>query len=605
MGYRISDSAPFTGQISGARILRNTFYAQFGVYLASSFTSTLGTFIDGIIIGQYLGLDAIAAFGIVSPLFLIFTLGGAIVSTGARNLFIQHMSQGKRQDAQAVFSLSCILSAGIAICMMLAVLLLSTPLIQLLGARGSAADLLPKAKGYLLGNVIGLPFRNLMWVLWAYMSLDNDRNLPLIASITMTITNIAADLISVIYLHGSTFEMGLATSISYTAALLVLLTHFLKKDILLRFSFRNIPWRETGIMVRQGLPAGFSRIGNTVRCTFLNHLLSIIASSVAIAAYSVQRQADSLLNPFTLGMADTVAVMAGILVGEQDLPMIRRLFYTYIRATIMITVSISAVVWIGAPQFASLYVLDDPTALRLSVRAVRCYAVGMPLYARNIIYENYVLGLGKNRLASVTGIMLECLLPILAACILSSRLGGEAVWAAFPAAQVFTLLYYRCVMEIECRHMGIRKEPFRNRVLLLPAAFDVPETDRMDVSIQKLNDVMDLAMKVGEFCKAHGCDPRRTYLLSLAVEEMVGNVVEHGFTKDRRRHSVDVRILKKEGDYILRIRDDCRFFDPIKRLELFSDSDPAHHIGLRLITGTAKDVQYTYLLNLNHLVIRI
>ena len=93
--------------------------------------------------------------------------------------------------------------------------------------------------------------------------------------------------------------------------------------------------------------------------------------------------------------------------------------------------------------------------------------------------------------------------------------------------------------------------------------------------------------------------------MSLAIEEMTGNIIEHGFSKDNKPHSIDVRVMYKEGEYIIRIRDDCLIFDPVKQLELYSDDDPTHHIGLRMIIGTAMVVRYTNILKLNNLFIRV
>ncbi len=47
---------------------------------------------------------------------------------------------------------------------------------------------------------------------------------------------------------------------------------------------------------------------------------------------------------------------------------------------------------------------------------------------------------------------------------------------------------------------------------------------------------------------------------------MAGNVVEHGFTKDKKRHAIDLRVTVKDSDVILRIKDDCVPFDPGTRL---------------------------------------
>ena len=50
------------------RIIRNTFVASCAAFIISSLTTSVGSLIDGVVIGQFLGVDATAAFGLVSPL---------------------------------------------------------------------------------------------------------------------------------------------------------------------------------------------------------------------------------------------------------------------------------------------------------------------------------------------------------------------------------------------------------------------------------------------------------------------------------------------------------------------------------------------------------
>ena len=44
---------------------------------------------------------------------------------------------------------------------------------------------------------------------------------------------------------------------------------------------------------------------------------------------------------------------------------------------------------------------------------------------------------------------------------------------------------------------------------------------------------------------------------ALSIEEMAGNIVEHGFT-DNKNHSIDVRVVYTGEELILRIKDDCK-----------------------------------------------
>ena len=60
----------------------------------------------------------------------------------------------------------------------------------------------------------------------------------------------------------------------------------------------------------------------------------------------------------------------------------------------------------------------------------------------------------------------------------------------------------------------------------------------MDINISSMEEVTALSQDVYNFCMTHGCDERRAYHMSLAIEEMAGNVVKHGFVHDNRKHNV-------------------------------------------------------------------
>lgn len=112
---------------------------------------------------------------------------------------------------------------------------------------------------------------------------------------------------------------------------------------------KNIPWREILGIIAQGIPIGVCRISYMVRVAFMNRLLAAVASSQAIAAYAVYQQADDILCSLTIGMADTVAVLAGILLGEEDRPRMKRLLFTSVQATFVITLGVSVLTFIAAP----------------------------------------------------------------------------------------------------------------------------------------------------------------------------------------------------------------------------------------------------------------
>ena len=587
-------------------IISNTFYAQMASYVAVSLTATFGSIVDGIIIGQCLELDSIAAFGIASPLLFILSLLGAVLSIGARSRFVHLIGRGKTTEAQNMFSLACFLAVTVAAVMALALIVFSTPITILLGASGNAASLLPKARAYMIGIAIGIPARNLIWVFLAFMPIDNDRKTPVIASAVMTGVNILLDLAVVFILHGDTFEIGLVTSIRYIVALFVFMSHFSKKDTFLpRPSFKNISWTGTKELLTEGIPSGIHNIGHALRGIFMNRILVLVASSAAIAAYSVCGQAEALLLPLAAGISDTVSALSGVMAGEENRPAIKDLLKTSFKATYTLTLGISVLGFIFAPQLASCFIKGNSEAYQMSVRAIRSYAIGMPLHGINLIYQEYMHGIGKTVLSAVSGFLTEFGFLVLSAWLMVKWFGADAVWYAFPVTQVILLIYYSAITLAANRILGINRKGIWNKVLLFPNTFDVDESSCIDRSITSMEEVAALSQEVWDFCSSYGCDERRRYLMSLSVEEMAGNIIDHGFSKDTSPHSIDVRIMHKGDDFIIRIRDDCLIFDPVNQLKLYSDDDLTHHMGLRMIIKTAKVVRYTSALKLNNLFIRV
>ena len=130
------------------------------------------------------------------------------------------------------------------------------------------------------------------------------------------------------------------------------------------------------------------------------------------------------------------------------------------------------------------------------------------------------------------------------------------------------------------------------------------EEDRLDMSASSLDEVMAFRNEVIDFCERHGCDRKKQFALALCTEELGVNTVEHGF-REGKENCIDMRLIKQNDEYLLRMRDNCARFDPSKQYELLSDDDRTSHIGIRLVYGMARKIEYVSHLDLNNLTIRV
>ena len=187
--------------------------------------------------------------------------------------------------------------------------------------------------------------------------------------------------------------------------------------------------------------------------------------------------------------------------------------------------------------------------------------------------------------------------PVLAAFVFSRFMGTSGAWLYFLAGETLTLLFIGVLI------FGMtRKLPWQDETaLLLKKDFGVSPEHLLEMDIRSMQDVVDASQRAGQFCRDHGHSERVCNHIALCIEEMAANTIQHGFTMDRKHHDLSVRLLQKEKDLVLRFRDDCGAFDPVR----YIPKDEEDALGIRLILAFAQEARYTYALNLNNVCIRI
>ncbi len=584
-------------------IVENVFRKTLTTYMLNTFTWAVGALVDGAVIGNFLGVDAVAAYGLIWPLTFVYALVGSILSGGSRNLYTRLAGQGKTKEANHVFTLALLLAVGISAGLVAVTFLLLSPLAGLLGAAGENALLRPLVCRYLAGFVLGLPFDNGAKVLAGYMGMDSDHRRVVLATLAMTITDVVGDLAVVLLFHGGMFLVGLATAVGQLVYFAVLSTHFFRKKRMLRIGLRGVTdvRNKISVIVANGAPAGVTRVANAFCGITVNRILSAAATSGFIAAYSVHKSMASLVGATYLGIADTVWTLSSIYYGEEDKKALDELQRTAFRAGLILTGAAAVVLALFPRFFAGIYVgVSDPDALRLAAQAVRLFALCVPLYMLVYLFDDYLMGLGRLKTSIVYSFFLECGAVVPSVWLMVTLIGGQGAWFATPVT--LTLMILAALLYIRRWPVG---GSFHARRLLVGGDFGANPEKELSITADTMLEVVGMSRLAGLFCQENGIDKKKANALALCIEELGSNIIEHGFS-DGKAHSIDMRILAKEGEIILRIRDDCRPFNLVERYEMASvQDDPTKNIGIRMVMKMSRDVKYLSTMNTNNLIIRI
>ena len=584
-------------------MIRKLFRQMMITQIISSMTVTLCMLIDSIMIGQFLGTDAMAAYGYTAPVLLAFAAPGAMISAGVQVVCGKTMGSGDREGTNACFTVSVALTTLIAALGLVFVLCFASPLCTLLGAGEPGPDnpVFYLTRDYLTGFILGVPAFLIAQIMVPYMQMSGSRKRLIIAVLLMTASDVIFDLLNVLVFHGGTFGMGLASSLSYYVAVLVGIGYFFRKDCVFRLRSKGLRADMLRAILTDGLPTVVNQLSLVVLVFLFNRILRAVGNNIAVAAYSVISTVSNLCYAFSSGIASVALMLAAIFTADEDRSSLRTLVETMCRYAVTVLAAVTIVTLAAAKPLTALFLDEDPAALALAAKGLRLFSLCLVPCALNTGFKFYYQGIGRVRLMEGISVLQNLALPGLAGSLLSLFLGTTGVWLAFLCGEGLTLLLLCLHVWRENGRVSFSAEDFA----LLSPGFGARPEDCFECSVRDLPGASAASAGAAAFCRAHGQSERMSTLVGLCIEEMTGNIVRYGFKPGEEKHHIDVRLVFRDGEGLIRIRDNCARFDPVHYLELHRGDDPTAHMGIRMVMSKARDVTYLNSFGLNNLTMRI
>ncbi len=548
---------------------------------------------------NFVGVEAMSAVGLYGPIQMFIGAVSLMLSGGSAILCGKYLGQNQWEKMQNVFSLC--LTAAALLSAVLTGLFLLLGLGDLTGFLSGDAAVRPLFNRYLLGQSLGVFPLLTGGQLPPFLSMENKGRRTMRASLLYIGVNLLLNYLFVAVLGMGAFGLALANSLGLWVFFAAAAEYFLSGRSHLRVTVRDLRWDETGAILRTGFPGAASSGYQTLRGFLLNRLIEVFVGSVGISAFAAANNLLCIFWALPSGMLAVSRLMMSVSIGEEDRQTLTDVMRVMFRRFLPLMGAVSALIILCAVPLTRIFYRDGAEPVyRMTVWGLRILPLCMPLSIICMHFVCYGQASGKQGLVHLLSLLDGVVCVVLFAALFIRPMGmNSTYWASVFNGVVTTAVI------IGCAWLKNRRFP-RNmdELMVVPEDFGAPESQRLDLSVKSREGVVCIAERVQAFCLERGVDARRAYLAGLAMEEMAGNVVDHGFTKDRRPHSVDVRVVLKDDDVILRIKDDCVPFDPGERRSL-AEGDPERNVGIRMVFRIAREVQYRVVLGLNVLTIRI
>lgn len=405
--------------------------------------------VDAIIVGKYLGVNALAAVGStgsVSFMIIGFCMG---VCSGFSIPVAQKFGEKNDSALRRFVANSGWLSLFFSIVMTFIVCVLCRPILVWMR---TPEDILDGAYAYIFVIFMGIPATFLYNMLSGIIRSLGDSTTPLIFLFMSSVLNVLLDLFTILVLKMGVAGAAWATIISQGTSGIFCLFYMIKKYPILKM--RGEEWKPhkismeilCGMGIPMGLQYSITAIGSVILQTAVNSLGSVAVASVTAGS----KISMFFCCPFD-AMGATMATYGGQNVGAKKLDRIDRGMKNCILLGAVYSIIAFVIVYFFSDIIALLFVDSGEVEI---LKETRWFLLGntafyFPLALVNIV-RFMIQGLGYSKLAIIAGVC-EMAARSLAGFCLVPVFGYGAVCFASPiawiAADAFLIPAYKHVMK--------------------------------------------------------------------------------------------------------------------------------------------------------------
>ena len=274
--------------------------------------------VDSIVVGKYVGDNALAAVGSASPilnLLLVLFIG---VSTGSGIMVSQYFGAKERDKLSHTIGCSITLTLAVSLIIMAVGPLVTRPLLQFLDTPASIIDWCASYLTILFVGITGLAYYN---ILSGILRGLGDSLSALLYLLVSTVINIALDIFFVAYCNMGVAGVSLATAIAQgISAVLCLLKLMKMRDVfdLNMFYLKPVKRYAMGV-IKLGLPSGITQAIFSMAMIVVQALTNSFGEMFIAANVIIMRVDGFAMMPnFSFGTAMTTYTGQNVGAGKNE-----------------------------------------------------------------------------------------------------------------------------------------------------------------------------------------------------------------------------------------------------------------------------------------------
>ncbi|MBP5281743.1 MAG: MATE family efflux transporter [Lachnospiraceae bacterium] len=344
--------------------------------------------VDSIVVGNFVGSDALAAVGTCgSTNFLFFSLSSGL-AIGIGVIVSQFYGADDEDNVRATIANSFYVLTAASLVVSLLGFLTAPYILRILQVPDS---ILGSSVLYMRTTCMGIlgiaTYNGVASILRAL----GDSRTPLYFLILSSLVNVVLDLAFVMMLGLGVFGVALATIIAQYVSAFASLIYAYAKVPYFKLTREELKPHKSIIArsFRLGVPIALQSSMIAVSCMALQGVVNGFGETV-MAAYTVTMRIEQLVQQPYSSLSSAVTTFSGQNIGAGDVDRVKKGFRQSTLMVLIFSLAMIPVMYLGGESLVRLFVKDNPETVRIAVKALRvtslCYfGLGMIYVPRGLM----------------------------------------------------------------------------------------------------------------------------------------------------------------------------------------------------------------------------
>ena len=412
--------------------------------LIGTFFQQLYNTVDTIIVGQFVGTEALAAVGTTGTVINLLVGFFVGVASGATVIISQYFGANDRENLSKSVHTSMALAVTGGVVIMVFGIVTARPTML---AMGVPDDIMDDAVLYMNVYYLGIIGNLIYNIGTGVLRAIGDSRMPLYVLIVCCLANVVLDLLFVVVFHWGVFGVAFATILSQLISAVLLMIRLMGTQEAYRVELRKIRFHKDILknVVRIGLPAGLQ----SVMYSFSNILIQASINSfgtTAIAAWAAIGKIDGFIWMVMNAFGIAVTTFAGQNFGARLYDRMKKSINVCLGISAAVTIALSAVLLAIAKPMLGLF-SDDAQVIEIGLSIV--YLI-VPTYITYIFIEilsGAMRGAGDSLIPTIMTLTGVCLLRVFwVTVVVSAHHELNVLLLSYPITWIVTsgmfMVYY-------------------------------------------------------------------------------------------------------------------------------------------------------------------